>query len=106
VFTSDSRYADQATYTVTLPGGIQVTAVVPPQCQSPGQSPGQPQSQPPAQQVPLAGYARGGERLDLIAVQYLNAPSGFWRLCDANNALLAGALASRALVGIPATGTA
>lgn len=98
MFTSDSRYADQATYTVTLPGGIQVTAVVPPQCQSPGQ--------PPAQQVPLAGYARGGERLDLIAVQYLNAPSGFWRLCDANNALLAGALAARALVGIPATGTA
>jgi hypothetical protein len=94
VFTSDSRYADQATYTVTLPGGIQVTAVVPPQ------------SQPPAQQVPLAGYARGGERLDLIAVQYLNAPSGFWRLCDANNAVLAGALAARPFVGIPATGTA
>jgi hypothetical protein len=98
VFTSDSRYADQATYTVTLPGGTQVTAVVPPQSQ--------PRSQPPAQQVPLAGYARGGERLDLVAVQYLNAPSGFWRLCDANNALLAGALGARALVGIPATGTA
>jgi hypothetical protein len=98
VFTSDSRYADQATYTVTLPGGTQVTAVVPPQSQ--------PRSQQPAQQVPLAGYARGGERLDLVAVQYLNAPFGFWRLCDANNALLAGALGARALVGIPATGTA
>jgi hypothetical protein len=92
VFTSDSRYAGQATYTVTLPGGIQVTAVVPPQ------------SQPRPQQPPLAGYAAGGERLDLVAVHYLNAPSGFWRLCDANNALLAGALAARALIGIPAGG--
>jgi hypothetical protein len=102
VFTSDSRYADQATYTVTLPGGTQVTALVPPQSQPRSQ----PLAQPPAQQVPLAGYARGGERLDLVAVQYLDAPSGFWRLCDANNALLAGALGARALVGIPATGTA
>lgn len=94
VFTSDSRYADQATYTVTLPGGTRVTAVVPPQ------------SQPRSQPAPLAGYARGGERLDLVAVQYLNAPAGFWRLCDVNNALLAGALGARALVGIPVTGTA
>jgi hypothetical protein len=38
-------------------------------------------------------------------VQYLNAPSGFWRLCDANNAMLAGALAARAFIGIPAEGT-
>lgn len=95
MFTSDSRYAGQATHTVTLntatlAGATQVTAVVPPL----------------PQQVPLAGYAQGGERLDLVAVQYLNAPSGFWRLCDANNAMLAGALAARPLIGIPAGGTA
>jgi len=92
VFASDSRYADQATYTVTLPGGTQVTAVVPVLPQA----------------VPLAGYAQppGGERLDLVAVQYLNTSSGFWRLCDANNAMLAGALAARPLIGIPAGGTA
>jgi hypothetical protein len=90
VFTSDSRYAGQATYTVTLPGGTQVTAAVPPL----------------PRPAPLAGYAQppSGERLDLVAVQYLNAPSGFWRLCDANNAMLAGALAARALIGIPAGG--
>lgn len=90
MFASDSRYAGQATYTVTLPGGTQVTAVVPP---LPGA-------------VPLAGYAKppSGERLDLVAVQYLNEPSGFWRLCDANNAMLAGTLAARALIGIPAGG--
>lgn len=92
MFTSDSRYAGQATYTVTLPGGTRVTAVIPPL----------------PQPAPLAGYAQppSGERLDLVAVQYLNAPSGFWRLCDANNAMLAGALAARALIGVPAGGPA
>ena len=95
MFSSDSRYAGQATYTVTLPGGTQVTAVVPPL--------------PPAEQaVPLAGYAQppSGERLDLVAVQYLNAPTGFWQLCDANNAMLAGSLTARAFIGIPAGGAA
>ena len=92
MFTSDSRYLHQATYTVTLPGGTQVTAVVP----------------PPPNPAPLVGYYQrlGQGRLDLIAVQYLNAPTGFWRLCDANNSMVAGALAARALIGIPAGGPA
>ena len=92
MFASDSRYAGQAVYTVTLPGGTQVTAVVP--------------ARP--EPVPLAGYAQppSRERLDLVAVRYLGAPGGFWRLCDANNAMLAGALAARALIGIPAGGVA
>src|SRR5215510_6041366 len=29
-----------------------------------------------------------GERLDLIAAQYLGDPEQFWRLCDANGAVL------------------
>jgi hypothetical protein len=92
MFTPDSRYASQATYTVTLPGGSQVTAVVLPR---PGTA-------------ALAGYAQSPrqERLDLVAVQYLNAPCGFWRLCDANNAMLAASLAARPLIGIPAGGPA
>lgn len=92
MFAFNSRYAGQATYTVTLPGGTQVTAVITPLPQA----------------APLAGYASppSGERLDLVAVQYLNASSGFWRLCDANNAMLAGSLAARPLIGIPAGGTA
>jgi hypothetical protein len=90
VFTSDSRYLSQPAYTVALPDGTQVSAVVPP-LPTP---------------VPLAGYAQqpARERLDLVAVQYLNAPTGFWRLCDANNSMVAGALAARALIGIPAGG--
>jgi hypothetical protein len=92
VFTSDSRYAGQPAYTVTRPDGTQVTAVVPPLPHA----------------MPLAGYAQppSGERLDLVAVQYLNAPSGFWRLSDANNAMLAGSLVARMLIGIPAGGAA
>jgi hypothetical protein len=90
LFASDSRYASQPTCTVTRQDGSQVTAVVPP-LPSP---------------APLAGYAQpsGRERLDLLAAQYLNEPAGFWRLCDSNNSMLAGALAARALIGIPAGG--
>ena len=92
MFTSDSRYVSQPTYIVALPDGTQVTAVVPPL----------------PNPAPLAGYARppGRERLDLVAVQYLNAPTGFWRLCDSNNSMVAGALAARTLIGIPAGGPA
>jgi hypothetical protein len=87
MFAPDSRYAACPTYTVTLPDGTSVTAVAPPLPRS----------------TPVVGYQRGapGQRLDLLATQYLNAPTGFWRLCDANNAIVAGALAARALIGIP-----
>lgn len=92
MFTPDSRYANQSTYPVAMADGTQVTVVVP-ALPNP---------------VPVVGYHQrtGQERLDLIAVQYLNAPTGFWRLCDANNSLLAGALAARAQIGIPAGGSA
>jgi len=92
MFTPDSRYAGRPTCLVDLPDGRQVTAVVPPM----------------PSQAPLVGYHQrvGQGRLDLIAVQYLNAPTGFWRLCDANNSVVPGALAARALIGIPAGGPA
>jgi hypothetical protein len=91
VFTPDSRYANSQPYTVTLPDGTQVSAVLP-VLPNP---------------VPLIGYAQqSGQRLDLIAVQYLNSATGFWRLCDSNNSMLAGALAARALIGIPQGGQA
>jgi hypothetical protein len=90
MFTPDSRYLHQPTYTVTRPDGSQVTAVVP----------------RPPRPVPLVGYYQraGDVRLDLVAVQYLGAATGFWRLCDANNSMLAGALQARSLIGIPQGG--
>lgn len=90
MFSPDSRYANQPAYPVTLQDGTQVSAVVP----------------PAPKPVPLAGYApaTGDQRLDLVAVKYLNAPTGFWRLCDANNSMVAGSLAARKLIGIPQGG--
>jgi hypothetical protein len=92
MFTPDSRYLNQPTYSITRPDGTQVTAVVP-VLPNP---------------VPIVGYysQAGQQRLDLIAVQYLNAATGFWRLCDSNNSMVAGALAARPLIGIPQGGPA
>jgi hypothetical protein len=91
MFAADSRYASAATYTVTLPGGRGVSAV----------------RIPAPRTAAIAGhYPRPeSERLDLVAVRFLNAPTGFWQLCDANNAPVAGALGARALIGIPTTAT-
>lgn len=90
MFTPDSRYASQPTYPVTLPDGTSASVVVP----------------PAPKPTPIVGYATatGDQRLDLVAVKYLNAPTGFWRLCDANNSMVAGALAARKLIGIPQGG--
>lgn len=91
MFAADSRYASAATYSITLPGGRVVAAV----------------TIPAPRATPIAGYypRPASERLDLVAVRFLNAPTGFWQLCDANNAPVAGALGARQLIGIPTTAT-
>jgi hypothetical protein len=87
-FPSTSRYYGAATYPATTATGVTVTAIVVPATRSP---------------LPIGYHPRtAGDRLDVLAVRYLNAPTGFWRLCDANNAMIAGALEQRALIGIPA----
>jgi len=90
VFAPSSRYFGAATYEARLPDGTFAAALVLPL----------PRSTPPV------GYHRRavGDRLDLIAVKYLNDPTGFWRLCDANDALVAGAVEQRALIGVPGVG--
>jgi len=87
VFSADSRYLGQATYTFGLAGG-QTVAVV---------------RIPAPRTSSVVGYypRPASERLDLVAVRFLNPPTGFWRLCDANNAMVAGALGARSLIGIP-----
>ncbi len=88
MFAPDSRYRNQPTIPVTAPDGTSAAIVLPPAPATP----------------PLLGFHRTTTpgRLDLVAVQYLNAPTGFWRLCDANRAMLASSLAARDLVAIPA----
>ncbi len=91
MFASDSRYAKLTTYQVTMPDGTVVTATRLPL---------------PPVSLPLAGYhpCRAGDRLDLLAARYLQDPTWFWKLCDANGTPAPAALAARPLVGIPVSG--
>ena len=91
MFTSTSRYYTAATYQARVPNrSSPVTALVIPGTRSP---------------APIGYHPRAvGDRLDLLAVKYLNDPTGFWRLCDANNAMVAGALEASPLIGIPGVG--
>ena len=91
MFASDSRYYNLAPYTVTLPDGRIVTATR--LWQSPAS-------------LPLAGYHTrvNGDRLDLLAARYLQDPTLFWKLCDANDSPVAAALEARPLIGIPVGG--
>ena len=89
MFASNSRYAKLQPYTLTLPNGQVVTATRLPL---------------PPVQLALTGYhtRAQGDRLDLLAARYLQDPTLFWKLCDANGA--AAALQARPLVGIPQGG--
>ena len=51
----------------------------------------------------VQGYYRrmDGQRLDLIANAFLKDARAFWRLCDANNAMVPDSLAARELIGVP-----
>jgi hypothetical protein len=91
VFSSTSRYAKAATYQARLPDGRTATAVVIPA---------------PRTAAPVGFHPRAvGDRLDLLAARYLDEPTEFWRLCDANDALVAGALEQHDLIGIPSAGS-
>jgi len=91
MFASNSRYVNLVPYTVTLANGQVVQAIR--LWQSPSQ-------------LGLAGYHTrvNGDRLDLLAARYLQDPTLFWKLCDANNSPVAAALESRPLIGIPLGG--
>jgi len=87
MFFPGSRYEKQATYAVQRADGSIVQAVRLPL---------------PASQ-PLRGFVRQTEprRLDLIASRFFSNATTFWRLCDANNAVVPDALGARDLIGIP-----
>jgi hypothetical protein len=87
MFFPGSRYLALSTYTVTRPDGSVVALTRLP---SPGTT-------------AVLGYYRrsGGDRLDQIASRYLADATQFWRVCDANAAIVPDALAARPLVGIP-----
>jgi hypothetical protein len=90
VFFPGSRYQTQAIYQVTSPGGVLATAVTVPLPIAPA----------------LIGFhkRRQGDRLDLVANHYLGDATAFWRVCNANNAMVPDALTTHMLIGIPVRG--
>ena len=90
MFFPGSRYQNFATYVVTRPGGVGATVV---------------RSPLPAR-TQLRGYHPRllAQRLDLVAAHYLVDPTTFWRLADANNAMVPDSLDTHDLVGIPFAG--
>jgi hypothetical protein len=92
MFSAGSRYSSAGQpYQVTLPDGSQVLAIPIPVRQAPA----------------VLGYHPNSstDRLDLLAFKYLDDATAFWRICDANDAMVAGTLAARSLIAIPATGS-
>ena len=87
MFFPGSRYQNTGTYIVTKPDGTKVTVA----------------KAPLPLPNPILGYhpRLDGQRLDLIANNYLSDPTTFWRLCDANNAVAPDALGRHSLIGIP-----
>ena len=87
MFDLNSRYRNQETYLQKDSRGRIIKVVfVPPQIQS-----------------PIRGYHRlvQGERLDHLADKYLDDPTTFWRIAEANDALWPDAIAEKPLITIP-----
>jgi len=87
MFFPGSRYAKLTPYSVMLPTGTVVQATRLP---TPGLA------------AVLGYYRRGaGDRLDQISGRFLADATQFWRLCNANDAVVPDALAAAPLVGVP-----
>jgi hypothetical protein len=87
-----SRYQKTGSYTVKKQDGNIVTAL----------------KLPLPDPAIVQGYCRRRaetQRLDLIANFFLKDATVFWKLCDANNAVVPDALTARDLIGIPPTGS-
>jgi hypothetical protein len=81
MFSATSRYANADTTTVTTRRGVTLAALRLPIRVRPAVRVVHPRSE--------------GQRLDQIAYHYLADATGFWRLCDASDAIVPDALAAR-----------
>ena len=58
---------------------------------------------PPAPQQTIMGYhlLKQGQRPDHLAALYLSNPAGFWRIAEANDAMLPETLSEQQTIAIP-----
>lgn len=88
VFSKTSRYAKHANaYRTTDAAGKETTAVAP--------------AHPPAEAILGDHLMNDFQRLDHLANFYLNDPTAYWRLAEANDAVVPDALLARDFILIP-----
>jgi len=87
MFTDKSRYKDALQYEVTDHRGrtVKVVAV------------------PTALRLSIKGYhlLKQGQRIDHLAYLYCSDQAGFWRIAEANDAMLPEALSEQSEIAIP-----
>ena len=87
MFDSKSRYVKQGQYIVKDHRGRNVPVVICPDA---------------VQQSTLGIHLlKQGQRADHLAAKYINNPTGFWRLCALNDAMLPEALSEQKEIAIP-----
>ncbi|MBD0259231.1 MAG: hypothetical protein ICV83_26230 [Cytophagales bacterium] len=87
MFDDNSRYKDVPQYTVQDHRGRKVTVVGVPGA--------------PAQSILGYHVLKQGQRVDHLAGRYLNDAAGFWKIAEANDAMLPEALSERSEIAIP-----
>jgi hypothetical protein len=87
MFDEKSRYYKTTQYHVTDGRGRSVPVLVIPAA--------------PLQAVQGYHLLKQGQRLDHLAAQYIKDPTGFWRICEANDVMLPEALSEQMEIAIP-----
>lgn len=87
MFTDNSRYKKAIQYELKDHRGRTVKVV----------------ATPDAPQQNILGYhaLKQGQRTDHLASRYLNDPAAFWRIAEANDAMLAESLTEQSEIAIP-----
>ena len=87
MFDDNSRYKNAEQYEMQDKRGRNVKVVATPK--------------PLKQQILGYHLLKQGQRPDHLAARYLNNPAGFWRIADANDAMLPEALSEQPEIAIP-----
>jgi hypothetical protein len=87
MFGNNSRYLNAQQYVMQDKRGRNVNVVATPAA--------------PVQTILGYHLLRQGQRLDHLASRYLTDSAGFWKIADANDAMLAEALTERPEIAIP-----